>query len=47
MATQTIKYHKTTRRVKKGQDGNGYVRCNMCGGTGFHKAPQKSKSKKK
>ena len=45
MAKQRIKYTRKTR-VKKGQGGNGYVRCNMCGGTGYHKAPQKKTGSK-
>ena len=44
MASQTIRY--TRRRVKKGKGGNGYVVCNMCHGTGYHKAPQKKKAKR-
>lgn len=44
MAKQTIKYKRTTtRRVKKGVGGNGMVVCNMCHGTGYHKAPKKRK----
>lgn len=35
MATQTIK--KTKKRVRKTGGNSGYVKCNMCGGTGRHK----------
>ena len=35
MATQTIKYKKTTqKRQKKTGSGTGYVKCPTCGGTG-------------
>lgn len=43
MAKQTIKYTRIRARVKKGQGGAGMVRCNMCGGTGWHKAPKRKK----
>ena len=32
-------YTKTTRRQKKIPDGN--VKCNVCGGKGYHKKPKK------
>lgn len=35
MAKQTIK--TTKKRVRKTGDNSGYVKCNMCGGTGRHK----------
>ena len=35
MATQTIKYKKTTKtRQRKTGSGTGYVKCPTCGGTG-------------
>ena len=40
MAKQTI---KTTKRVRKTGGDSGYVKCNMCGGTGRHKKPKKKK----
>ena len=40
MAKQTI---KTTKRVRKTGGNSGYVKCNMCGGTGRHKKPKKKK----
>ena len=35
MATQTIT--KTKKRVRKTGGNSGYVKCNMCGGTGRRK----------
>ena len=44
MASQKIKYKKTTKTRQRKTGGNsGYVKCNMCGGTGRHK---KRKSKR-
>lgn len=43
MAKQTI---KTTKRVRKTGGDSGYVKCNMCNGTGRHKS-KKKKGKKK
>ena len=43
MAKQTI---KTTKRVRKTGGDSGYVKCNMCNGTGRHKK-KKKKGKKK
>lgn len=45
MATQRV---KTTirKRVRKTVGNSGYVKCNMCNGTGRHKKP-KRKGKKK
>lgn len=45
MATQRV---KTTirKRVRKTGGNSGYVKCNMCNGTGRHKAPKKKGKKK-
>lgn len=40
MAKQTI---KTTKRVCKTGGNTGYVKCNMCNGTGRHKKAKKKK----
>ena len=40
MAKQTI---KTTKRVRKTGGNTGYVKCNMCNGTGRHKKAKKKK----
>ena len=40
MAKQTI---KTKKRVRKTGGNCGYVKCNVCGGTGRHKSPKKKK----
>lgn len=44
MAKQTIK--TTKKRVRKTGGDSGYVKCNMCGGTGRHKNPKKQGKKK-
>lgn len=41
MAKQTIK-----KRVKKTGGDSGYIRCNMCAGTGRQPAPYSKKKKK-
>ena len=44
----TAKSTKTTTsksRTRKTGGSSGYVKCNMCGGTGRHKAPKKKKKK--
>ena len=33
----------TKKRVRKTGGDSGYVKCNMCGGTGRHKKPKKKK----
>lgn len=39
---QKVKVTKTTKTRKKKTGGNsGYVKCNMCGGSGRHKKPKK------
>ena len=39
---QKVKVTKTTKTRKKKTGGNsGYVKCNLCGGTGRHKKPKK------
>lgn len=43
MAKQTI---KTTKRVRKTGGDSGYVKCNMCNGTGRHKSSKKKGKKK-
>ena len=42
MATQTIKIKK---RVRKTGGNSGYIKCNLCHGTGIQKAPSKKKKK--
>lgn len=39
MAKQTVTTTVTKKRTKKVPDGN--VKCNVCGGKGYHKKPQK------
>ena len=41
MAKQTI---KTTKRVRKTGGNTGYVKCNLCNGTGRHKKPKRKKT---
>lgn len=41
MAKQTIR--TTKRRVRKTGGNTGYVKCNMCNGTGRHKKAKKKK----
>ena len=41
MAKQTIKKTKTRQRETGGNSG--YVKCNMCNGTGRHKSAKKKK----
>ena len=38
------KYKKTTTRTRKRKTGgnSGYVKCNLCGGTGRHKKPKRT-----
>lgn len=39
---QKVKVTKTTKTRKQKTGGNsGYVKCNMCGGSGRHKKPKK------
>lgn len=41
---QKVKITKTTkRRVRKTGGNTGYVKCNMCNGTGRHKKAKKKK----
>lgn len=40
MLMATAKYTRTKTRTKKIPKGN--VKCNMCGGKGYHKARKKS-----
>lgn len=41
---QKVKITKTTKTRKRKTGGNsGYVKCNVCGGTGRHKSPKKKK----
>ena len=35
----------TKTRTRKTGGNSGYVKCNMCNGTGRHKAPKKKKKK--
>lgn len=42
----TAKYTKTTtKRVRKTGGNSGYIKCNVCHGTGVQKAPSKKKKK--
>jgi hypothetical protein len=43
---QKVKVTKTTKTRKRKTGGNsGYVKCNMCNGTGRHKAPSNDRKK--
>lgn len=43
MAKQTVKTRTTKTRQRKTGGNSGYVKCNMCNGTGRHKAPANKK----
>ena len=43
---QKVRITKTRRRVRKTGGNSGYVKCNMCNGTGRHKKPKKKGKKK-
>lgn len=43
---QKVRITKTKKRVRKTGDNSGYVKCNMCNGTGRYKKPKKKGKKK-
>lgn len=43
MASQTVKYKKTTTRKRKTGGSSGYRQCNMCRGTGRVKVGKRKK----
>ena len=38
---QKVRITKTKKRIRKTGGNSGYVKCNLCNGTGRHKKPKK------